>query len=157
MPKYYHFWKMSSFKLMYVHHVYPYPQSIRLNAWKKVGLDHYKLSSCIEILELKSPEVLTFWQSGLNLIFNSFSSKNTAVSSFIKVSIVSYVLLLQYSNKNVTFHPFSGILVDQNWQKVMLVLTCLENQSNFFQLYLHHFPLNEWLDSFLVEAGGLFL
>ena len=32
--------------------------------------------------------------------------------------------------KIVTYNPFSGILSDQNWQKVLLVLICLDNQSH---------------------------
>ena len=56
--------------------------------------------------------------------------------------------------KNVTPHPFSGILADQNWQKVLFVLTCLGNLI-FIQLYLLHFHFNKSIHSFLIEADGL--
>ena len=43
--------------------------------------------------------------------------------------------------KIVTFHPFSGIPINQNWQKVLLVLTCLDNQSHISSGIPSSFPL----------------
>ena len=57
--------------------------------------------------------------------------------------------------KSVTFHLCTGILSDQNWQKVLLVLTCLDNQSYFFCLL--HFSFNVSIDRFLLEADCWFL
>ena len=49
---------------------------------------------------------------------------------FLKVSIFGFLLLLHYSNKVISSHPINGFLSVQNWQKAMLVSTCLENQSH---------------------------
>ena len=46
--------------------------------------------------------------------------------------------------------------VTRNDKKMLLVLTCLDNQNHLLQLYLH-FPFNVSIDSFLSNAGCFFL
>ena len=46
--------------------------------------------------------------------------------------------------------------VTRNDKKMLLVLTCLDNQYHLLQLYLH-FPFNLSKDSFLSNAGCFFL
>ena len=103
-------------------------------------------------------------RSSFNLIiwthlyfWTRFSAKKTDFSSFLKVSISSFLLLLQYPIKNVISHPFSGFLIDQDWHKVLLVLTCLDNQYLISQLYLLHFAFDVSIDCFLLESDCLFL
>ena len=83
---------------------------------------------------------LKFWNWGRQKLFycdkldstgysNSYFFKNTSLSSSFKVLIFSFLLLLRYSFRKSYLLQFKGILSDQSWQKVMLVLTFFEKQS----------------------------
>ena len=62
---------------------------------------------------------------------NSFFSQKYCLESFLQRFNLKFSIFLHYFKKNGFFYPFSGIRSDWNWQKMLLVLTCLENQSNF--------------------------
>ena len=61
---------------------------------------------------------------------NSCFPKDTALSFFSKSQSLVFYFCCINTVKNVTSHPFSRNLSDQNWQKVLLVLRSLENQSH---------------------------
>ena len=60
------YWKIPSFKLMYLHNYrldsfHQRWQSQTLHFWKRNWLKHYQPWSCIDILTLKLPQSLTIW------------------------------------------------------------------------------------------------
>ena len=55
------------------------------------------------------------------------------------------------------FRPSSAVLIDQNFQKVLLVLTGLVFQFHMFYLYLLHFFVEMSNDNFLLESDFPFL
>ena len=103
-------------------------QSRSLFSWRKTGLEHYQPASELKSWNWNRQKFLQSDDLNSTRISSSLFSKNTALSSFFKVSLFSFLLLLHCSIKDVTSHPFNGILSYQNWQKRLLVLTCLENQ-----------------------------
>ena len=120
------FWKLSSITLVYLH-IYrldifhqKLPSTNRLS-WINIGSNPdfaLKNWNWISQKSLFSNNLDSSWFS------NSVFSPKTRVwvPSLRSHSLVSYFLLL-YLNREITSHPISGILSNQKWRKVLLVLT----------------------------------
>ena len=104
----------------------------------------------------KAPE--NFIVSTLLDFQNRFSPEILAGVFFFKVSVQSFIYFCWFIRlRIIVFHPCSGILVDQKCQKVMLVLTCLDNQTHVSSTLPLHFSFKVSMGRFLLEAGCLFL
>ena len=88
----------------------------------------------------------------------SFFSTNTDLSSFFKVSVFSYLLLLH--NSNITFY-FSCFQWNSEWPEFDRKCCWSWHASRinllFLRLYFLHFSFNASIDSFLHETDGSFL
>ena len=79
------------------------------------------------------PEVPEFFvEIGYIGFQSSYFSKPTGLISSFKVPIESFLLVLKCSVNNHCFFPCSGILIDQNFQEMLLVLKRQDIQTYFF-------------------------
>ena len=133
MLKNYHYWKISSFKLMYLHNYrldlfHQRSQSKSLYTCRNLGCSTINPDHALKSWSWNRHKSSYSEDLDSSRFSNEFFSKNTDLSSFFKVS-PSY---FYFNNliEEVTSHPLNGILRDQKLQKVLLVLTCLDIQSH---------------------------
>ena len=84
---------------------------------------------------------------------NSFSPKLLLLVHSWKCHSFFYVCCI-FPETNFTSHPIGRFLINQ---KMLLVLTCLENQSQISSTLLPSFSFNVSIDNFLLETSGWFV
>ena len=88
---------------------------------------------------------------------NRFFSTNAAWVLFSRFRSLVFYLCCTILLKNVIFYPSSGFLVDQIWQKVLLVLTCLDNQFHVSSALPSSFLLHRVNRQHLLKAASSFI
>ena len=125
--------------------------------WSVVGYTNYQTNSfdpALKSWRTRNPRIVCKMRS---IWFRDWCSSkpNGLIASFSQSE--AFYLSWIISLKIFGFSPFSGFLMDQKCQKMLLVLTCQDTQTQFSSLLLASFYHQGSIETLLLETDCSFL